>query len=72
MTRGYAIAVSAAALLGGELAMGLAAGDTGRLAPGLVVGSVPVGGLTPAEALTAGTMAGPTFHPVTGRQVRAM
>lgn len=30
--------------------MGLAAGDTGRLAPGLVVGTVPVGGLTPAEA----------------------
>ncbi|MCP2015727.1 vancomycin resistance protein YoaR [Deinococcus sp. HSC-46F16] len=50
MTRGYAIAVSAAALLGGALAVGLAAGDTGRLAPGLVVGSVPVGGLTPAEA----------------------
>nr|WP_051363581.1 MULTISPECIES: VanW family protein [Deinococcus] len=30
--------------------MGLAAGDAGRLAPGLSVGGVPVGGLTPAEA----------------------
>ncbi|MDL2342740.1 VanW family protein [Deinococcus sp. MIMF12] len=51
--------------------MGLAAGDTGRLAPGLMVGSVPVGGLTPAEArarLTGQTSAIPQVTVQAGKK----
>ncbi|GMA14440.1 hypothetical protein E5F05_09510 [Deinococcus metallilatus] len=45
--------LSAAALLGGALALGVAAQDDGKLAPGLRVAGVAVGGLTRAEALAA-------------------
>ncbi|EYB68727.1 VanW [Deinococcus phoenicis] len=45
--------LSAAALLGGALAMGVAAQDDGKLAPGLRVAGVDVGGLSREEALAA-------------------
>ncbi|GAA5511508.1 hypothetical protein Dcar01_00219 [Deinococcus carri] len=45
--------LAAAVLLGGALAMGVAAQDDGKLAPGLRVGGVEVGGLTREAALSA-------------------
>ncbi|MEW6421791.1 MAG: VanW family protein [Deinococcota bacterium] len=45
--------LSAAVLLGGALAMGVAAQDDGKLAPGLHVAGVDVGGLSREEALAA-------------------
>lgn len=45
--------VSAAVLLGGALAVGVAASAGDRLAPGLSVAGVDVGGLTRAQALAA-------------------
>lgn len=43
--------LSVATLLGGALAMGVAIQDNGRIAPGMRVAGVPVGGLTREEAL---------------------
>jgi vancomycin resistance protein YoaR len=45
--------LSAATVLGGALALGVAAQDDGKLAPGLRVAGLPVGGLTQAQALAA-------------------
>jgi len=45
--------LTAAVLLGGALALGVATQDDGRLAPGLRVGGVSVGGLTRAQAQAA-------------------
>ncbi len=45
--------ISAAVLLGGALAVGVAAGAGDRLAPGLTVAGVDVGGLTREQALAA-------------------
>ncbi|WP_029477834.1 VanW family protein [Deinococcus frigens] len=49
----WLMGVSAVALLGGALAMGVAANADDRLAPGLSVAGVDVGGLTRAQALAA-------------------
>lgn len=49
----WGIGLSAAVLLGGALAVGVASQDNGRLAPGLRVAGVDVGGLTREEALAA-------------------
>ncbi|WP_034384986.1 VanW family protein [Deinococcus sp. YIM 77859] len=57
--------LSAAALLGGALAMGVAIQDDGKIAPGLRVAGVPVGGLTREEALAALAGRLPPPHPVT-------
>lgn len=51
--RVWATGLSAAVLLGGALAVGVAAQDGGRLAPGLRVAGVEIGGLTRQEALAA-------------------
>ncbi|WP_102126889.1 VanW family protein [Deinococcus planocerae] len=53
MKRAWAVGLSAAALLGGALALGVAVGDGGKLAPGLRVAGVDVGGLTREEAALA-------------------
>lgn len=69
MTRATTFALlglSAAALLGGALAVGVAA-QSSVLAPGLSVGGVPVGGLSP-EAATAAVRAA---HPTPQLEVRA-
>lgn len=69
MTRATTFALlglSAAALLGGALAMGVAA-QSSVLAPGLSVGGVPVGGLSAAAAAEAVRAA----HPVPQVEVRA-
>ncbi|WP_291424281.1 VanW family protein [Deinococcus sp.] len=56
MTSGTRYGLGAAitvALLGGALAVGVAGQDNGKLAPGLKVGGVAVGGMTPEQAATA-------------------
>jgi len=55
----WVIGVSAAALLGGALAMGVATQSNGTLAAGLRIAGVDVGGMTSEQALEAlGTRAG--------------
>ncbi|MEF2280274.1 VanW family protein [Deinococcus sp. YIM 134068] len=53
MKRSWVVGLSSAVVLGGALALGVAVGDRGHLAPGLSVAGVEVGGLTREEALAA-------------------